>query len=135
MFGAFDDENEVMILQEIDSEQDASRWIDHPDSVAEWMAGAGVGAYPPIFVGRLKHMLRYRLERLSSSHVRLSVQGVSPARQWPTPVAAGATTTKQVAKACGAGTECGRCKHTIRAIIDAAAPPEAKRRRGFLHRG
>ncbi|WP_167099720.1 fatty-acid--CoA ligase [Mycobacterium sp. DL592] len=58
VFGAFDDEHEVMILQEIDSEQDASRWIDHPDSVAEWMAGAGVGAYPPIFVGRLKHMLR-----------------------------------------------------------------------------
>ena len=58
VFGAFDDEHEVMILQELDSEQDASRWIDHPDSVAEWMAGAGVGAYPPIFVGRLKHMLR-----------------------------------------------------------------------------
>lgn len=57
VFGAFDDEHEVMILQEIDTEQDASRWIDHPDSVAEWMAGAGVGAYPPIFVGRLQHML------------------------------------------------------------------------------
>lgn len=50
-------------------------------------------------------------------------------------VAAGATTTKQVAKACGAGADCGRCKHTVRAIIDATAPPETKRRRGFLHRG
>ncbi|MGV0746329.1 (2Fe-2S)-binding protein [Mycolicibacterium sp. XJ870] len=34
-------------------------------------------------------------------------------------VAAGATTSKQVADACGAGGDCGRCKRTIRAIIAA----------------
>jgi bacterioferritin-associated ferredoxin len=34
-------------------------------------------------------------------------------------VAAGATTSKQVAVACGAGAECGRCRRTVRAIIDA----------------
>ncbi|MDT5326853.1 MAG: bacterioferritin-associated ferredoxin [Mycobacterium sp.] len=34
-------------------------------------------------------------------------------------VAAGATTSKQVAEACGAGSECGRCRHTVRAIIEA----------------
>ena len=34
-------------------------------------------------------------------------------------VAAGATTSKQVAEACGAGSECGRCRRTVRAIIDA----------------
>jgi bacterioferritin-associated ferredoxin len=34
-------------------------------------------------------------------------------------VEAGATTTKQVANACGAGAECGRCRRTVRAIIDA----------------
>jgi bacterioferritin-associated ferredoxin len=50
-------------------------------------------------------------------------------------VAAGASTTKQVAKACGAGSECGRCRHTVRAIIEAAAGTEPKRRKGFLHRG
>jgi bacterioferritin-associated ferredoxin len=50
-------------------------------------------------------------------------------------VAAGASTTKQVAKACGAGSECGRCRHTVRAIIEAAAALEPKRRKGFLHRG
>jgi bacterioferritin-associated ferredoxin len=43
-------------------------------------------------------------------------------------VAAGATTSNQVAAACGAGTECGRCRRTVRAIIDsrrggAASPP------------
>lgn len=57
LFQAFDDEHEAMILQEVDTEEDASRWIDHPDSVAEWMAGPGVGAYPPIFVGRLAHLM------------------------------------------------------------------------------
>ena len=34
-------------------------------------------------------------------------------------VAGGATTSKQVAVACGAGAECGRCRRTVRAIIDA----------------
>ncbi|MBI3216846.1 MAG: (2Fe-2S)-binding protein [Mycobacterium sp.] len=34
-------------------------------------------------------------------------------------VAAGACTSKQVAAACGAGTDCGRCRHTVRAIIEA----------------
>lgn len=58
LFGAFDDEQEVLILQEIETERDASRWMDQPDSVAEWMAGSGVGAYPPIFVGRLEHIMR-----------------------------------------------------------------------------
>lgn len=33
-------------------------------------------------------------------------------------VVAGATTTKQVSAACGAGAECGRCRRTIRSIID-----------------
>ncbi len=50
-------------------------------------------------------------------------------------VAAGATTTRQVAKACGAGTECGRCRHTVRAIIESAEAAEPKHRKGFLHRG
>jgi bacterioferritin-associated ferredoxin len=34
-------------------------------------------------------------------------------------VAKGATTSKEVAAACGAGSECGRCKRTVRAIIEA----------------
>jgi bacterioferritin-associated ferredoxin len=32
-------------------------------------------------------------------------------------VAAGASTTKDVARACGAGADCGRCRRTVRAII------------------
>lgn len=34
-------------------------------------------------------------------------------------VAKGACTSKQVAQACGAGTDCGRCRRTVRAIIAA----------------
>ncbi|CAJ1503258.1 (2Fe-2S)-binding protein [[Mycobacterium] burgundiense] len=34
-------------------------------------------------------------------------------------VAKGACTSKQVALACGAGTDCGRCRRTVRAIIEA----------------
>ena len=30
----------------------------------------------------------------------------------------GACTTKQVAAACGAGADCGRCRRTVRAIIE-----------------
>jgi bacterioferritin-associated ferredoxin len=34
-------------------------------------------------------------------------------------VASGASTSKAVAEACGAGADCGRCRRTIRAIIAA----------------
>ncbi|HNM85737.1 MAG: (2Fe-2S)-binding protein [Mycobacterium sp.] len=36
-------------------------------------------------------------------------------------VAAGAVTSKQVAEACRAGADCGRCRRTVRAIIEATA--------------
>jgi bacterioferritin-associated ferredoxin len=35
-------------------------------------------------------------------------------------VSTGASTSKQVADACGAGAECGRCRRTVRAIIEAS---------------
>ncbi|MCV7369387.1 (2Fe-2S)-binding protein [Mycolicibacterium duvalii] len=46
-------------------------------------------------------------------------------------VAAGARTTRRVAQACGAGSECGRCRRTVRAIIDAMqhTPKTARPRR------
>lgn len=57
-YRAFDDPREVLILQELDSEHNARRWVEHPDDVAEWMVGAGVGPYPPLFVGTFSHMMR-----------------------------------------------------------------------------
>ena len=35
-------------------------------------------------------------------------------------VAQGASTTKKVANACGAGADCGRCRRSVQAIIRAA---------------
>jgi bacterioferritin-associated ferredoxin len=39
----------------------------------------------------------------------------------------GANSTKKVAAACGAGSVCGRCRHTVRVMLDAAAPESGKR--------
>jgi hypothetical protein len=58
VFQAFDDEHEVLILQEFPDEEGARRWIEHPDAAAQWMSGAGIGAYPPLFVGRFFDMMR-----------------------------------------------------------------------------
>ncbi len=58
LFQAFDDDHEVLILQEFPDEESARQWIDHPDAAAQWMSGAGVGAYPPLFVGRFSNMMR-----------------------------------------------------------------------------
>jgi hypothetical protein len=58
VFQAFDDNHEVLILQEFPDEERARHWIDHPDAAAQWMSGAGVGAYPPLFVGRFFDMMR-----------------------------------------------------------------------------
>ncbi len=60
VYRAFDDGHEVMILQEIDDEANARRWIDHPDAAAEWMSVGGhhdLGAYPTLFVGKFVHMM------------------------------------------------------------------------------
>jgi len=57
IYRALDDAAEVMILQEIATERQAEQWIRHPDAAAGFMAEAGVGAYPPVFVGRLVQAL------------------------------------------------------------------------------
>ena len=58
VFQAFDDDHEVLILQEFTDEDGARQWIDHPDAAAQWMSGAGVGPYPPLFVGQLFDVMR-----------------------------------------------------------------------------
>lgn len=52
MYQAVDDGREVMTLLEFDSAASAQRWIDHPDTAAEWMSGVGIGGYPRPFVGK-----------------------------------------------------------------------------------
>jgi hypothetical protein len=58
VFQAFDDDHEVLILQEFPDEESARQWIEHPDAAAPWMSGAGVGPYPPLFVGQLFNTMR-----------------------------------------------------------------------------
>ena len=57
VYRALDDGQEVMVLQEIDDEDTARKWIEHPDAAEEWRAKAGQGAYPKHFVGRLAHIM------------------------------------------------------------------------------
>jgi hypothetical protein len=58
IYRALDDQAEVMVLQEIATERQAEQWIRHPDAAASFMAEAGVGAYPPLFVGRLVQTIK-----------------------------------------------------------------------------
>ncbi|CAN5571794.1 hypothetical protein BH09ACT7_BH09ACT7_15490 [soil metagenome] len=58
VFQAFDDSREVLILQEIDDEASARRWMDNPDVATEWMTHAGLGVYPPLFVGEFDRMVK-----------------------------------------------------------------------------
>lgn len=58
IFDAFDNAREVMMLFQIDDEAHARHWLRDSELAAEWMGKAGIGAYPPVFVGRLKRALR-----------------------------------------------------------------------------
>ena len=53
IYRALDDQAEVMILLQIATERQADHWIRHPGAAASFMAEAGAGVYPPLFVGRL----------------------------------------------------------------------------------
>jgi hypothetical protein len=58
IFSAFDDPREVMLLLQIDDEAHARDWLRHSDLAAEWLQKAGIGAYPPVFVGRFRRMIQ-----------------------------------------------------------------------------
>jgi hypothetical protein len=58
IFQAFDNPREVFMLQEADDEAVAAQWINQPEFAADWVTRAGVGIYPPVFVGRLQHLMR-----------------------------------------------------------------------------
>jgi bacterioferritin-associated ferredoxin len=45
-------------------------------------------------------------------------------------VAAGAITCNQVADACGAGSQCGRCRRTVRAVISSSQSEISESGRG-----
>ena len=58
IFSAFDNPREVMLLLQIDDESHARHWLRYSELAAEWLEKAGIGAYPPVFVGRFQRMIR-----------------------------------------------------------------------------
>jgi hypothetical protein len=58
IFSAFDDPREVMVLLQINDEAHARHWLQYSDLAGEWLQKAGIGAYPPVFVGRFRRMIR-----------------------------------------------------------------------------
>jgi hypothetical protein len=58
LFSAFDNPGEVMLLLQTDNEAHARSWLHDSDLAHEWLDRAGVGAYPPVFVGTLQEMIR-----------------------------------------------------------------------------
>ena len=49
-------------------------------------------------------------------------------------IEAGASTSRQVANACGAGSQCGRCRRTVQAIIASHTDTDASHKYHFWHR-
>ncbi len=58
IFTAFDDAREVMMLFQIDDESHARHWVRDSELSTEWMGRAGIGVYPPVFIGKLRQTLR-----------------------------------------------------------------------------
>ena len=58
VFSALDNPLEVMMLLQIDDEEHAQHWLQYSELAAEWLTRAGVGAYPPVFVGRFQSLVR-----------------------------------------------------------------------------
>jgi hypothetical protein len=59
VYRAFDSPGEVMFLQQLASEEKARNWVRRSHIAAEWLHSAGVGAYPPVFVGRFVYAQRF----------------------------------------------------------------------------
>jgi hypothetical protein len=52
-YRALDDPDEVMFLEEVETEDQALRWTRHRDAASAWFSQAGIGEYPPLFIGRI----------------------------------------------------------------------------------
>lgn len=58
VYRAFDTPREVLFLQQLASARTAMQWAGRSDIASKWLSSAGVGAYPPVFVGRFVHGMR-----------------------------------------------------------------------------
>jgi hypothetical protein len=58
VYRAFDTPHEVMFLQQLASAETALTWVSRSKIASAWLAAAGIGAYPPVFVGRFVAAMR-----------------------------------------------------------------------------
>ena len=58
IYHAFDTPGEIMLLQQLADEDQAMRWAERSDVASTWLAAAGIGSYPPVFIGRFVNALR-----------------------------------------------------------------------------
>jgi hypothetical protein len=63
MFSAFDNPLEVMMLLQIVDEAHAEHWLTYSELAAEWLGKAGQGAYPTVFAGRFRSIVRIADDR------------------------------------------------------------------------
>ena len=68
VYRAFDTAREVMFLQQLASTDKALTWVKRSKTASEWLAAAGIGAYPPVFVGRFVDAMR--MDETSGSGLR-----------------------------------------------------------------
>jgi hypothetical protein len=68
VYRAFDTPREVLFLQQLASEDDALKWVRGSEVATEWLASAGVGAYPSVFVGRFVNAMRLAETSGTDSH-------------------------------------------------------------------
>jgi len=52
VYRAFDTPREVMFLHQLASAEKALKWVKGSEIASTWLAAAGIGAYPPVFVGQ-----------------------------------------------------------------------------------
>jgi hypothetical protein len=58
VYHAFDTTREVMFLQQLASPDHALTWVTRSEIASAWLESAGVGVYPPVFIGRLATAIR-----------------------------------------------------------------------------
>jgi hypothetical protein len=65
VYRAFDTRAEVLFVQQLGDEKNAVKWVERSELATRWLSAAGVGAYPPVFVGRFGNAMR--LEQTSGT--------------------------------------------------------------------
>lgn len=59
VYRAFENPHEVMFLQQLEDEESALLWAQRSDAASKWLESAGIGVYPPVFIGRFVTALRF----------------------------------------------------------------------------